>query len=100
MNKNNIIAAVSALLMYSPMAASAQTEASMDEFSLDALSCWEVISLPEEDANFVTAMLIGFTQGQAGQSKTSPKAIVDLVETFDETCGENPDMAAIDAIAK
>jgi len=67
-----------------------------EEFKLDALSCFEVQSLAEEDSLFLTGMLIGHLMG--GDSMT-PNAIKAAIEKMDTTCGDNPDMLAIEALS-
>ena len=67
-------------------------------FDVEKLSCFDVISLAEDDSLFVTAMLIGYMNGKSGSAETSPVAIQTKVEAFDKTCGDNPDMAAMDAL--
>ena len=68
-------------------------------FDVEAISCFDVISLPEEDSLFVTAILIGYMNGKSGASETSATDIQSKVESFDATCGENPDMLAIEALS-
>ena len=68
-------------------------------FDMEKLSCFDVVSLAEEDSLFVTALLIGYMSGKSGAAETTPAAIQKAVEAFDTTCGENPDMLAIDALS-
>ncbi len=68
-------------------------------FNLEDLTCFDVVSLPEEDSLFVTALLIGFTNGKASAAETSADAIRATVEAFDAACAEAPDMRAIDALS-
>ncbi len=70
-----------------------------DTFNIEELTCFEVVSLPEEDALFVTAMLIGFANGKTGTSLTSATAIREAVEAFDAQCGEEPNLLAVEAIS-
>ncbi len=77
----------------------AQETPSSDPFDLKEMSCWDVITLPDDDANFVTAMLIGYKNGEAGSSEFSGQGIVATVVAFDALCTENPEMLAVDAMA-
>ncbi len=87
-----------AALAAAPVLVLAQEQPATEAFNIESISCWDVITLPEDDATFVTAMLIGYANGQTSQSQTSPKAIVDLVEKFDETCAEHPDASALEVL--
>ncbi len=69
------------------------------EFSIDEITCFDVISLPEEDSLFVTALLIGFKSGMANSAQTSTDQIKSAVEALDTACGDNPDMKAIEALS-
>lgn len=67
-------------------------------FNIEKLSCFDVVSLAEDDSLFVTAMLIGYLNGKSGSAETSPGAIQAKVEAFDQTCGDSPEMTAMDAL--
>lgn len=64
-------------------------------FKLEALTCFEVQSQSQDDSLFLTGMLIGHAMGDA---EMSAEAIKSAVEAMDATCGENPDMLAIEAL--
>ncbi|MGB0507454.1 MAG: HdeA/HdeB family chaperone [Pikeienuella sp.] len=84
-------------LIYAPQAMASDEQADT-EFDLTALSCWEVITLPERDATFVIALLIGFKQGTAGASQMTGAAIETMVTKLDVVCAESPNMPAINAL--
>ena len=69
--------------------------ASADTFKLDELTCFEVQSLSQDDSLFVMGMLVGHT---IGNGDLSPEEIKTALEVMDTTCGQNPDMAAVDAL--
>ncbi len=76
----------------------AQEQPSTEAFDLSALTCWEVISLPEDEAAFVMALMIGYLQGQADEASTSPAKIVSQVEALDTKCADTPDAPALDTL--
>ena len=78
--------------------AAAQDQPSTETFDLARLSCWEVISLPEDEAAFVMALMIGYLQGQAGEATTSPAKIVSQVEALDTKCADTPDEPALSVL--
>ena len=78
--------------------AGAQDKPSDEAFDLTSLSCWEVISLPEDESSFVIALLIGYLQGADGVATTSPAKIVAQVEMLDTKCLDTPDEPAINAL--
>lgn len=79
-------------------AAFAQDNPTETMFSVDELTCWDVMSLPAEEATFVVGMLLGFTRGTSKKAETSGAEIVQMIEAFDTICGKNPDMNAMEAL--
>ncbi len=78
--------------------AEAQDQPSTETFDLASLSCWEVISLPEDEAAFVMALMIGYLQGQENDAATSPAKIVAQVEALDAKCADTPDEPALNTL--
>lgn len=76
----------------------AQEQPSTESFDLSSLTCWDVTTLPEDEAAFVMALMIGYLQGEAGNASTSPAKIVSQVEALDAKCVDTPDEPAIDAL--
>ena len=70
--------------------------ASADSFKLDELTCFEVQSLSQDGSLFVIGMLVGHAMGN---DDLSPEAIQAAVKAMDVTCGDNPNMAAIEALS-
>lgn len=79
-------------------AAIAAETPSSEPFELTKLSCWDVITLPEADATFVIALLIGYKFGAAGTPQTSSKAISDAVLKLDRVCADSPDLPAYEVL--
>ncbi len=86
----------SLLILTAALAITSPAFADETSFSLDELTCFEVQSLAEEDSLFLTGMLIGHAKGDAPMT---PAEIKSAIEGMDATCGENPDMLAMDALS-
>ncbi len=69
------------------------------KFNLTEITCFEVISLPEEDSLFLTGLLLGFKNGMAGTADASVVTIKAAVEPTDATSGNDPDMKALGALS-
>lgn len=78
--------------------AAAQEQPSTEAFDLTSVTCWEVITLPEDEAAFVMALMIGYLQGQASQASTTPAKIVAQIEALDAKCVDAPDEPAINTL--
>nr|WP_298895674.1 HdeA/HdeB family chaperone [uncultured Altererythrobacter sp.] len=69
-----------------------------EPFDLSAISCWDIVTLSEDDRAFAMVLLFGYAQGEAGQSVVSPQEIqVAVVNTMME-CVDKPDDNAIDVL--
>ncbi|MEM9784292.1 MAG: hypothetical protein AAF899_17675, partial [Pseudomonadota bacterium] len=75
-----------------------RAEVSTEPFNLATLSCWEVMTLPEDESAFVMAMLIGYAKGQQSAPTATPLEIVETVEGLDAACADNPDQPALDVL--
>lgn len=84
------------LVIVASLAFAAPAFAEDASFKLSELTCFEVQSLSQDDSLFLTGMLVGQVMG--GEAMTA-EAIKTAVEAMDATCGENPDMLAIDALS-
>lgn len=87
--------AFSAALCAGVMATSAHAE---DSFTLSELTCFDVISQSAEDSLFLIALLIGNAIDDPKSTEMTGIMLEATIENFDATCGENPDMMAIDAL--
>lgn len=68
-----------------------------EKFQLDTITCWEVITLPEKDTAFALLLIYGYNAGLSGQAAQSGSMIEKTITAAGKTCGENPDMPALDA---
>ena len=84
-----------AAALAAPHFANAQGQPSAEPFDLSKLSCWEVMSLSEDDSSFVIGLMIGYLQGSAGDPSLSPATIIAKVEGLDTKCIETPDEPAL-----
>ncbi len=71
-----------------------------ENFKLEDLTCFDVISQPYEDSLFVIALLIGHASGVTGNTEMSGPMLEEIIENFDLVCGENPNMKAIEVVAR
>ncbi len=94
MNSRMVISTTALILGVALTPALAQDEA----FQLDELTCFDVISQAEDDALFLTALLIGHVSGVSGTTEMSGAMLKSTVEAMDTACGDNPDMLAVDAV--
>lgn len=83
-------------ILTASLALTAPAFAQDTSFELNKLTCFDVQSLAEEDSLFLTAMMIG---ARMGSETMTPEMIKAAIEAMDATCGENPDMMAMDALS-
>ena len=67
-------------------------------FKLEDLTCFDVISQAEEDSLFLIALLIGHATALTGKTEIQAAMLAATIERLDATCGENPEMPAIEAL--
>lgn len=75
-------------------------EAQNEKFQLDAITCWEVITLPEEDTASALLLLYGYASGLTATSEHSGESIKATLTSVGEICEENPEMPALKAFQK
>lgn len=81
-----------------PTAASAVEAADTSiEFDLETITCWEVLSAPEDATEYALTLLYGYSAGKTGANTQSGDRINTLVSAAAETCSANPDMPAYQA---
>lgn len=71
-------------------------EAGNEEFDLTGITCWEVLTLEEEEAAYALLLLYGYSAGQSGQSAQTGRMIENAIAASGEICGGNPDMPALE----
>ncbi len=72
--------------------------ADQTEFNLEAVTCWEIITLPEENEIPLLMLLYGYDAGKEGKSTMSGALIESDLENLVDYCEENPDTPAVQAI--
>lgn len=65
---------------------------------IEELTCFEVLSLPQDDMLFFSGMLIGYGKAQAGDTDTSLEELIGAIEKLDAACGDNPDAVALETM--
>ena len=68
-----------------------------DKFQLDAITCWEVLTVPEEDTAYALLLLYGYNAGMQGQLAQTGNMIKDYIAAAGAVCASNPDMSALKA---
>ena len=69
-----------------------------EKSNLETLTCWDVITLPEEDSNFAMVLLYGYHAGKNNQPVQPAKKIARIILDAVKICDKNPDMTVIGAI--
>lgn len=100
--KNVLITSVVFLCFYLIGVASNTYADEKDQNSadFDAVTCWEVSNLSEEDKTFALVLLYGYNAGKSNDSIHSTEKMAKIIEGAGEVCAENPDMVAIQAFEK
>ena len=68
------------------------------ELDLKAMTCWDLVTMAEDDRGYALVLLYGFARGEMGQARFSPRAIqVAAVNTIQE-CVDKPDANALEIL--
>lgn len=106
-NHLTITSALFASLALTMSAGSALAQSEDDEITglapdvqvdLKEVTCWDVVTLAEDDRGFFMTMLYGHALGQKGDTTISPEAVeVSIVLTITD-CVEKPDDKVLDIL--
>ena len=80
-----------------------ETEARATEdgsFDLAEITCWDALTLADEERNMVLFLLYGYHAGSTDQTVHTAQGIEQLLRSVGEYCADNPDVGALDAIRK
>lgn len=70
------------------------------QVDLKEVTCWDVVTLAEDDRGFVMTLLYGHLLGQKGDNTISPEAVqVSIVLTMTD-CLEKPDSKVLEILAE
>lgn len=70
------------------------------QVDLTEVTCWDVVTLAEDDRGFVMTLLYGHLLGQKGDTTISPEAVqVSIVLTMTD-CLEKPDSTVLEVLAE
>ncbi len=76
-----------------------KSDTSTDTFEMIQLSCWELLALPEEDADYAFTLLYGYAAGERGNPVLNVAAAEQVITRAIAMCVEDPDLPVIDAFA-
>lgn len=69
-----------------------------EKINVAQLSCWDLVTLGEDDRGFAMVLLYGFARGQKDAPQFSPRDVqVAVVNTMQE-CVDKPDAIALDIL--
>lgn len=97
--KTFILSSLIATIGFSAFAADKEIAKSdpAEEASLETVTCWEIMTLPEKDRDFALVLLYGYNAGKQNQAIQSGEKIAERIAVAGQLCGEKPDMKAVDA---
>ncbi len=64
---------------------------SKEIFNVEKLTCWDLATIPEEDAGYAATLLYGYKQGQQGDATQTPSKIENALSEISQKCAGNPD---------
>ncbi|MEH6758920.1 MAG: HdeA/HdeB family chaperone [Parasphingorhabdus sp.] len=104
-HKSMAAAIAASALFISPLQAQEETEeanpyglSSAESVDLKALTCWDVVTLAEEDRAFTMTMLYGYVMGTQGKSEIKPRDIQVAIVTTMTKCVDTPDAKVLDVL--
>ena len=65
------------------------------ELDLRAMTCWDLVTMAEDDRGYAMVLLYGFASGEKGQGRFSPRAIQVAAVTTIQDCVDKPDAIAL-----
>lgn len=77
------------------LANSAVAQDSSEVFDLSQITCWDVMTLDDNDRMYALAILFGYVAGLNGKSQQSGDMIERALTQTGEVCGNNPDRGAL-----
>ena len=75
----------------------AKSASASDKFDVKTLTCWDVLTVSEDDIDMAMMLVYGYAQGAKGMSAQSSLSIEAAFTKGFTFCENNPDSAAIDA---
>ena len=66
-------------------------ESSSGDFSIRRLTCWDVLTAPEEDMNMAMMLVYGYSEGEHKRYPQTPKSIESAFKTAFDFCETSPD---------
>jgi len=98
----SIAACLTSIAVFLPANADAQdANPTSDTFKLDAITCWDLGTMETEDeAAYTLLMLYGYHSGAINKTEHSAAGIQAALGAVGTVCEENPEMTALEALAK
>ncbi len=69
-----------------------------EKSNLETLTCWDVITLSEEDSTLAMVLLYGYHAGKSNQPVQSSEKIARIILDTVKICDKNPDTTVLEAI--
>ena len=85
------------LSLFSSGALAEDAATNVDEFEIETIACWDVMTLPEDENAYVLLLLYGYSAGKQNRSTQSGEVIANTIGAAGKICGDHPDMPAIQA---
>lgn len=73
----------------------AKAKSASASFDVNTVSCWDVLTIKEEDLNMAMMLLYGYTQGENASTTQSSALIETAFMSAFAFCETNPDTPAI-----
>ncbi len=101
--RNTILWGSAMLCVGSPVIAQSQEQeaiglSSAQQVDLKALTCWDVVTLAEDDRAFAMTLLYGYVLGQTTKSTITPQNIQIAIVSTMTKCADNPDSKVLDIL--
>ena len=68
-------------------------------FNVSEITCWNVTTLPEQEAAYAMLLVYGYNVGRLGLNTTTGEHITKTIQASAEYCAANPDALVIEVIA-
>lgn len=70
-----------------------QEEADPDKipFNIEEITCWNIATLPQQEANLAMILVYGYNVGARGNNTTTGEHITKTMQATATYCADNPD---------
>jgi hypothetical protein len=74
--------------------------AASQAFDITEVTCWELMTLPEDDAGHAFTLFYGYAAGANGQPLQKSEIVEKVIVATIDTCAENPSTPALQVFAE